>query len=479
MIDMKLRYLYLAFLGMMVVSDAMAIKRVDGDTYEKWMMTPPYKREIGDASEGAFIVAGALGKGMSSGTWGKEEGAIVAVVAVEIVEHGGYFCPLQIQCANSDTVKYYNTSWTLYYHPSGYSADKCAWLCETGYAGQKCAKQTSYLPQSKILDLTSGISLKTSGKDAGGIENQIYGFDAWGYGGGANQNEKDVLLGAVSFQEHGVMATPVSIECDKDGLKSFVNKVAAYSNLTHKLLCAEGYAANQYNTECIPMTMEMLNLTTQVSDQKKMCAGWTEEGYNSAIHNIDATGDCLKYVCKDKTKAFPASGNFECAECAGSIRGGQNPLTGLCVKCEQLGQYFDTKTGDCKSANAFTRIDMQYGKGKTKETNTKPENQCWTKVDPEEYKDCVFGKLKLTVKKLANVNLVASNGTFTWRPTGDTTKTENSTTTGNTQSGGTGTQNIGQGTGAQNNNYNASHLDLQNMQPSPGLEQLRDTPIVY
>ena len=478
MIDMKLRYLYLAFLGMMVASDAMAKTLVDSDTYEKWMMTP-FKEKVGDASEGAFIVAGALGKGMSPGTW-NDESAIVAVVALEIVEHGGYFCPLQIQCANSDKKKYKNSSWTDYYHPSGYSADKCAWLCETGYAGQKCVKQTSYLPQSKILDLTSGVSVKKGGKNAGEISDQIFGFDAWDYGDyskDVSKNEKNVLLGAVSFQEHGVMATPVYIECDKDGKKSFVNKVAAYSNLTQKLLCAEGYAANQYNTECVPMTVEMLNLTTQVSDQKKMCPGWTEEGYDSAIHNIDATGDCVKYMCKDKTKAFPASGNFECAECAGSIRGGQNPLTGLCVKCEQLGQYFDTKTGECKSAMAFTRIDMQYGKGKTKETNTKPENQCWTKVDPEEYKDCVFGKLKLTVKKLANVKL--EKPTFTLRPTGDTTKTENSTTTGNTQSGGTGTQNIGQGTGAQNNNYNASHLDLQNMQPPLGPEQLRYDEMVY
>ncbi len=397
-IDMKLRYLYLAFLGMIMASDAMAINLVDNITYEKWMMAVGGET-FGDASEGAFIVAGALGKGMSPGTW-NDESAIVAVVAVEIVEHGGYFCPLQIQCANLDQNKYKNSSWTTYYHPSGYSADKCAWLCETGYAGQKCAKQTSYLPQSKILDLTSGISVKKGGKDAGNIEDQIYAFHTWGFNNGQNQNQKDLLLGAVSFTEYGVMARPVSIECDKDGKKSFVNKVAAYSSLTQKLLCAEGYAANQNNTECIPMTMEMLNLTTQVSDQKKMCSGWTEEGYNSAIHNIDATGNCVKYMCKDKTKAFPASGNFECAECAGSIRGGQNPLTGLCVKCEQLGQYFDTKTGECKNAMAFTRIDMQYGKGKTKETNTKPENQCWTKVSPEDYKDCVFGKLKLTVSNL-------------------------------------------------------------------------------
>lgn len=475
MIDMRLRYLYLAFLGMMVASDVMAINLVDSNTYTKWMSTVG-KKTFGDASEGAFIVAGALGKGKSPGTW-NDESAIVAVVAVEIVEHGGYFCPLQIQCANSDTKKHKKSSWTNYYHPSGYSADKCAWLCETGYVGQKCAKQTSYLPQSNILDLTSGVSVKKKGKNVGEISDQIFGFDAWDYGDyskDVSKNEKNVLLGAVSFQEHGVMATPVSIECDKDGKKSFVNKVAAYSDLTQKLLCAEGYAANQHNTECVPMTVEMLNLTTQVSDQKKMCSGWTEEGYNSAIHNIDATGDCVKYICKDSTKAFPEYGSFECAECAGSIRGGQHPVTGLCVQCDGAGQYFDTKTGDCKSANAFTRIDMLYGKGKSKETNPKVDAQCWTKVNPEEYRNCVTNGYKMSVKKLVNVKLVESIGTLTWPPTGDSTKTENSTTTGNAQSGGTGTQNLGQGTGTQNN-YNAANLDLLNLQQSPGLEQLRDT----
>lgn len=408
-IDMKLRYLYLAFLGMIVASDAMAVKELcDGsikrancsNEYVAWMNR--LESKFGDINgAGDFILAGAIGTSGGRGTY-SDEYAIVAVIAKQIVEHGGYFCPQQIQCSNSNGKK---KSWSTYFNPTGFTEDKCVWLCEKGYSGTNCAKQVSVVggmdTSTNKEGLYSGLSLKQSGKYNGSTEASVPAFTT--YTDESGKVEKDVLLGVIDFNEHSVLAGPVSIVCRASGSgnnHSYVDKVARYSGANYKLLCADGYTPTSDNTDCVKMTQEMLNLTTTISDQKKMCAGWSEVGYDSSVHSIDSTGDCVKYMCKDKTKAFPASGNFECTECAGSIRGGQNPLTGLCVKCEQLGQYFDTKTGECKSAMAFTRIDMQYGKGKTKETNTKPENQCWTKVSPEDYKDCVFGKPKLTLSNL-------------------------------------------------------------------------------
>lgn len=453
-IDMKLRYLYLAFLGMIMASDAMAVKEVCDDPtddivacgtgYSAWMNL---ETEFGDINgAGDFILAGAIGTSGGRGTWA-DEYAIVAVIAKQIVEHGGYFCPQQIQCSNKNCS---TKSWTTYFNPTGFIEDKCVWLCEKGYSGTNCAKQVSIVggmdTSTNKEGLYSGLSLKQSGKYDGSTEPSVPAFTSYT----EEKMERDVLLGVIEFKEHGVLAGPVSIACKTNkacGNHSYVDKVARYSGANYKLLCADGYTPTTDNTDCVKMTQEMLNLTTTVSDQKKMCAGWSEVGYDSSVHSIDSTGDCVKYMCKDKTKAFPASGNFECAECAGSIRGGQNPLTGLCVKCEQLGQYFDTKTGECKNAMAFTRIDMQYGKGKTKETNTKPENQCWTKVSPEDYKDCVFGKPKLTVSNLklsvpvaqwsgVSVSAKKPAPTYTFTPTTINVSTSTAGATGLTTVGG-------------------------------------------
>lgn len=401
-IDMKFKSLYFALFGMALVADAWAINVVDGKMNMLW--GAPQGEDFGDKTPGAFVIAGGLGKEAPRGTW-KDEKAIVGVIAMEIVEHGGYFCPIQLQCANKDSGKLRKSSWSTYYYPSGYSAEKCVWLCKPGYTGIECAEQTNIFAglaaETNTTGLFSGISLKTSGNGSGGIESLVPGFASWGYKGDLNkaieQKEKDVLLGVVEFKKHGVMVAPVSIECAEDGKESFVNRVATYSNYTPQLLCAEGYGLDSTATDCVPLTEEILNLQKEMNGtsgqpKKQMCSGWTDSGYDSAIHSIDSTGECIKFMCKDKTKAFPAPGNYECMECAGSVRGGQNPLTGLCVVCEQVGQYFNSQTNLCDTAIAFTRIDMQYGKGKTKDSYNRTDDQCWTKVSPDEYKDCVFGK---------------------------------------------------------------------------------------
>lgn len=339
-----------------------------------------------NGSAGDFIIAGAIGKTGSHGTHG-DEWAVVGMVANTIVEHGGYFCPYQVQCANKYGKK---KTWTMYYHPNGYSTNKCAWLCEPGYGGTNCLSQTSTparcdtTPQNTASGgKFSGISLKTSGGDANQKEWEVTGFNQWG-----SDPECDVILGVIKYLEHGVIAAPVQICCGRNNWKSidsFVNTVAAATG-SQKLLCASGYTANAAGNDCEPISADLC-----ATQDMTFCANFPRNGYNSARHTIETTSTgCVKYFCAETGKAFPSLGSTECEECSTGVKGGSNPNNGVCVKCD-TGQYFDKTSGSCMSADAYTKTDMQYGKGQTK-NSTDVDNQCWTKTTPDEYRACVEGQ---------------------------------------------------------------------------------------
>ncbi len=397
---MKYKSLFFSVFCSVLVSEAMAVKLVSDPLRTEWMETVK-DNSLGDmSSAGDFILYGAVGMSGGHGTYG-DEYAIVSVVAKQIVPHGGYFCPQQIQCANKNC---HRKSWTLYFKPDGYSEDKCAWFCEAGYSGTNCAPISTIVGgmdrQTNVSGLYSGLGLKTSGKHKEGTENSIYALDTFYLDKDTSKDtigdydEVDVLLGVVEFKEHGVIAGPVSVRCHTDKAcqnHSYVYEVAQYSKSKGKLLCAEGYISDSSGTDCVKLTQDTLNLYTAGGSDKGMCSGWSESGYDSNVHSIDASGDCVKFLCKDRHKAFPGAGNFECVDCAASIRGGQDPKTGLCVQCSQVGQYFDVETSTCEKALGFSKTDLQYGQGKTKNSNPNVGNQCWTKSDTDSYRNCVIG----------------------------------------------------------------------------------------
>ncbi len=338
-----------------------------------------------NGSAGDFIIAGGIGKGGMHGTFSDEWG-VVGIVANTIVEHGGYFCPYQVQCANKRKKK---KTWTMYYWPTGFSYDKCAWLCESGYSGQNCIAQTSTpLTCDETIYSTAdsgkfgGISLKTSGGDADQKEQEVTGFNQWG-----TDPECDVVLGVIRYLNHGVVAAPVKICCGRNNWKSidsYVNSVDVAVG-QQKLLCASGYTANDTGTDCV-----QINPDACATQNMTFCANFPRESYDSAIHTLEETEEgCVKYFCSEPGKAFPASGDTSCVECDEGVRGGASRNNGVCMHCE-MGQYFDTKTSSCRTAKAYSKTDMQYGDGQTKNT-VEIENQCWLSVDPEEYANCVKG----------------------------------------------------------------------------------------
>lgn len=341
-----------------------------------------YTRGNNNGSAEDFIIAGGLNKTAGHGTY-DDEWAVVGIVANTIVEHGGYFCPYQIQCANKRKKK---KTWTEYYHPTGYDKSKCAWLCETGFGGHNCGPQPSVPLACDTKNQNtassgkfSGISLKTSGERNGMCESEIYAFDTWG-----TDPECDTVLGVVKFLDHGVIAGPVTVCCGRGNWKSvdsYVNSVSSASG-SQKVLCAEGYKVNAAGNDCVPVNADIC-----ATQEMSFCANFPRSGYDSTNHTIQTEGGCVKYFCNEPGFAFSSADNTTCIECATGVKGGANPNTGLCVRCE-TGQYFDSTAGVCRPAVAYSRIDMQYGKGKTKNTAA-IERQCWTVTTPADYAACV------------------------------------------------------------------------------------------
>lgn len=357
------------------------------------------------------LLVGDVGQTLSG--VGESQYGIVMFIARDIVEHGGYFCPYQIQCQNMPRVK---QTWTDYFLPDGYDNSKCAWLCEKGYSGEKCKDN------SNIVSLCDNSSYEKDGENFENIkmntettsssqENTITAFHSQFNVNYYKENyefyykEYDVILGAIKFLEHGIIAVPTRIDCgilNWPDMDSFVEKLSLPTAATYKefnegvapkgtILCAQGYTANVDNNECIPIDANICNIS-----DSNFCDNFDIENFDADIHYMAESTNCVKYFCKEPGTAFKSTTDTTCVECS---NGGPDPNNGTCISCD-TGQYFDEDNGTCETAVAYSKSDMQYGKGETK--NTVPlAQQCWLIATPEEYAECVKNDGKrpyLTVK---------------------------------------------------------------------------------
>ena len=366
----------------------------DTSVYDAWGF---YDSLTMNESYGEFILDGGIGK-VKHGTHG-DEYAVAAVIATKIVDHGGYFCPYQFQCANK---RKNMKSWSVYYFPTGYSSDKCFWLCEAGYSGENCEPSSGATVNFCKTDIMgpkgtgvfSDIRLKTSGGDTDGREGDITGFSSWQAGDnkGIRRNrdwrEYDVLLGAIKFLEHGIIAQPIRLECRPDDWKEIVSWVESINaGGTKKLLCAEGYTANDSGTDCVAIDQEICDIQNVT-----LCANFPKDKFNSVAHDLKKIDGeaCTKYFCVDG-KGFQSAGDPTCVDCgAPAAKSGPNLTNGTCLVCD-TGQYYDSADGTCKTANAFSKTELQYGPGQTRNTNFEVDNQCWYKTTPDDYKTCITG----------------------------------------------------------------------------------------
>ena len=332
------------------------------------------------------------------------ERAIIAVIAREIVEHGGYFCPTQIQCGQKRNYWHTDlnqTSYTLYYNPSGFSESKCVWLCEPGYFGKGCKPQ-GYNPVANVSKTEvntkgyfSGVSLnKQLASKTTNIETTIFAFDVWNHN---KKYEADTVLGLYQFGVHGAHAAPIAVYCTHNGkIKTekpvtYVQKIAKMTG-KDSLLCASGYIPDATKTDCVadntnydidPETGETF------VEKTPWCDGFPGTQYDMEKHYREEGNGCIKYFCSEQGYAFPRSGVAICEPCTADKKSGIHPNTGVCVHCE-TGTVFDKETGNCVSAVQISKWDMMYGCGKTRSDYDKDlVGQCWTKGSPDELIACV------------------------------------------------------------------------------------------
>ena len=333
-----------------------------------------------------------------------DEYALQMMVAVNVNQHGAYFCPIQVEAKNKDK----GDAWTEYAQ-LGNPAD-CRWLCKDGYSGDNCSvapgSGTTCNPAEFKRSNYDNFKRLASGAN---IENSIAMF-LWNQYNGcgvSKEQEHDGILAITRWAPggHGAWVQPLIVRAQREGWSKKKNPpngmvswpaVYYFTGATEILACVDGYEPNAGGTDCVA-------INETICAEAKMCPGWT--GFDEGLHMVvqSAGKNCFEFRCKGENQAFASTTDRSCIECPTNSRGGMSPVDGTCVKCDS-GKVFNNKATStathCGEAIAYTKSDMQYGKGKTKNNNPDVANQCWTMTATDEYRECVMGpQTKPTVLK--------------------------------------------------------------------------------
>lgn len=312
---------------------------------------------------------------------------ILMLVAREINENGANFCTTTVL---ADHAKKGN-AWTLYSNPAG-GAEKCFWLCKPGYYGDKCSETVSNGCDSTPLTRNLFDSYNLSREyDVSGSIARFH----WQEGkacGVHKKQEHDMILAISDWlpSGHGAWASPFIVRATREGWKDRIGWPTIWTAGTPTLLCKNGYRANATGNDCEPVDTNACAIT-------QLCSGWTSNGFSEStmVTNYDDARGCFTYRCSESGQAFANATDRNCIDCATNNRSGINPADGTCVRCN-VGQIFDAESSSsnyCVQTTAYVKTDMVYGRGLTR--NSAPTDilqQCWTKADPTEYRECVTGK---------------------------------------------------------------------------------------
>ncbi|MBQ8294522.1 MAG: hypothetical protein IJX89_04005 [Alphaproteobacteria bacterium] len=332
-----------------------------------------------------------------------DEFANLIMMAREINEHGALFCPTQADGQNNDQKGY-----TAYYEPNG--NDNCIWLCQAKWTGDRCATSTeNFTDACNIVpftrndynDVTAVHDIHKKAKN--NIENQIEFFyindyqkcsykDDDGDIKSKARNEHDMALVLTKFltSGNGAFARQMIIQSHRTGKKSSDILIYPASKSIEILVCKNGYTPNLSNTDCEPIDKTKCDIAIAST---KMCIGWSYSNMNPEIHELTESDNCYKYRCKQSGYAFNSITDLSCTECPSNKRSGIHPRNNTCTKCE-TGTMFNKSTGECdNNVIGLSKTDMMYGRNKTKNSQKKLNDQCWTQAnDPDKYKNCVLGK---------------------------------------------------------------------------------------
>ena len=313
----------------------------------------------------------------------KDEGAILMLVARDVNENGAKFCVTQLQGANKNK----GNAWTEYYNPSGNVMD-CFWLCKPGFSGDGCQPGVATGCDSVPIRRSDFDKYKiaTSGPS---VESEIVMFHWNQYRkcGVHKGKEHDMILAISDFlpDGHGAFVQPMVFRAERAGWKHMVSTATVWGAGEKTLLCKDGYQPNSAKTDCVAINANTCNMNS-------LCTGWPTSEFSESNHTMHANGSCYEYRCMAPGTGFTSSTDKTCIECTGDNRVGIPSATGVCVRCP-TGKIFDdnaSASSYCRDATQYSTQTLAYGQNRTR--NADLALQCWTKVEPDEYKSCVTGQ---------------------------------------------------------------------------------------
>lgn len=314
-----------------------------------------------------------------------DEWAVQMLMAVTIYESGARFCPIQIEGKNYNK----GDAWTEYVE---LDSSKCLWLCRDGWTGDKCALPTSSVSScdTSLLKAENYSSIKRA--ETGNNTKQKLDMFRWSVNpacGVHKTQEHNMILALKRWlpSGHGAVAQQMVVRAQREGWKDMISWAAIYpaGNAPEIIVCKNGYKPNSSKTDCEEISSEICALALS-------CPDWNS-GYDRTQHILKMRdgSSCYEYRCSQQGYAFKDAVNRSCTECVTGMRDGVSPKDGTCVKCD-VGNVFDEKAsgnGYCSVAQGYSKVDLQYGAGQTRNSNQDLEQQCWTITTPNDYAECV------------------------------------------------------------------------------------------
>ena len=325
---------------------------------------------------------------------------VLMLVAREINANGARFCVTTVYAEH----KKKGNAWTLY-SDAAEATNVCQWLCKPGYSGEGCNANSASTVCDTTLLRRDDFNAYTMKRDPN-VEDSVAMFEWNNYQGcGVHKGqEHDIILAVSDWLDsgHGAWARPFVVRARREGWKSKRGGVEVYPAAEPTLLCKSGYKANAAGNDCEPIDGSKCAqscLDKSGSDlmecvTSQLCTNWPADSFDSSSMTMEynTNAGCYQYRCKEAGYAYASVTDRTCSPCASDMHGGVSPSDGTCVQCP-VGKIFDEKaasTGYCSPTNAYTKTDLQYGKGQTRSSApTTVTEQCWTIQTPDDYKVCV------------------------------------------------------------------------------------------
>lgn len=324
--------------------------------------------------------------------------AMMMLIARDINTRGAEFCT---------TIAYMEYDGRLHYLRFAYpgNGQQCFWMCTNGSIGSRCNPSVfSHRGKGGVCDvrpisrdvfddvtMQKGSALGDFDRLSLSLTKTCSGDESYIAKLGRSHYEHYNVLGVVDWTAggHGAWVQPMTISANSYGVSAWKSTTSSVVTL----VCAVGYRPNEGKTDCVP-------IDEATCASAMLCSDWTGPTYNADTMQMEWDDGCInvlgteggyRFKCKDSSMAFQSASDGTCVECVTSGRNGVSPLNGTCVECAQ-GMIFDQDAkmnGFCATAVAYSRTDLQYGLGKTKNSNPDVSKQCWTMLTASEYLECI------------------------------------------------------------------------------------------